>query len=85
MLTLWWVSWDNPQRPVRKNPPGDLTEASSVHSNQTSNTTTKDHWAEVKLSPYPFHMELEVWVEAVNQLGAAESVHLRKEAQHFGE
>uniref|UniRef100_A0A3P9JLP5 Interleukin 6 signal transducer n=1 Tax=Oryzias latipes TaxID=8090 RepID=A0A3P9JLP5_ORYLA len=46
-------------------------------------TITKDHWAEVKLSPYPFHMELEVWVEAVNQLGAAESVHLRKEAQHF--
>ncbi|XP_078811759.1 interleukin-6 receptor subunit beta isoform X3 [Oryzias latipes] len=76
-------SWGTTRRQTPTVPVHFTLKVMQVLSNQTSSTTTKDHWAEVKLSPYPFHMELEVWVEAVNQLGAAESVHLRKEAQHF--
>uniref|UniRef100_A0A3P9K5F0 Fibronectin type-III domain-containing protein n=1 Tax=Oryzias latipes TaxID=8090 RepID=A0A3P9K5F0_ORYLA len=76
-------SWETTRRQTPTVPVHFTLRVMQVLSNQTNSTTTKDHWAEVELSHYPFHMELEVWVEAVNQLGAAESVHLRKEAQHF--
>lgn len=37
------------------------------------------------LSYYPYHVMLEFWVEARNQLGKTESDRVNKVAQSFGE
>lgn len=38
----------------------------------------------VKMEVYPFHMNLDIWVEARNILGTAESEHLQEDAGWFG-
>lgn len=38
----------------------------------------------VQLEVYPFHVTLDIWVEAKNILGTAESEHLQEDAGWFG-
>ncbi|XP_071323141.1 interleukin-6 receptor subunit beta isoform X2 [Trachinotus anak] len=47
---------------------------------ETYNVTTTGNTAQVSVNTFPNFMELEIWVEAHNKLGAVESEHLRTEA-----
>lgn len=55
----------------------------STHTGEPKNT--RQNRASVRLDTYPFHMELEIWVEATNILGTVESEHLQELADWFGE
>ncbi|XP_074545758.1 interleukin-6 receptor subunit beta-like isoform X1 [Halichoeres trimaculatus] len=52
-------------------------------SGQVSSSTTRTTRAQVSLGTYPNHMTLEIWVQAENNLGTAESEHLRKDSGWF--
>lgn len=45
---------------------------------------TKKTKVSVLMDVYPFHLKLDIWVEAQNMLGTAESEHLQQEADWFG-
>ncbi|XP_072227402.1 interleukin-6 receptor subunit beta isoform X1 [Leuresthes tenuis] len=47
------------------------------------NTSTPNNRAQVSFDTYPNFMPLEIWVEAHNKLGTAESEHLKNEANFF--
>lgn len=57
----------------------------SFHRRSTHNVSTSVPWGSVPLEVYPYHMTLEIWVEARNILGTAESEHLQEDAGWFGE
>lgn len=46
--------------------------------------TTYGNRVLVPMDFYPFHMNLDIWVEAHNILGTAESEHLQQDADWFG-
>lgn len=48
------------------------------------NATTNKNRVSVLMDFYPFHMNLDIWVEAHNILGTAESEHLQQDADWFG-
>ncbi|XP_070780772.1 interleukin-6 receptor subunit beta isoform X2 [Enoplosus armatus] len=52
-------------------------------SGQTVSVNTSESSAQVTMSIFPNHMALDVWVEAHNSLGRAESEHLRGDANIF--
>uniref|UniRef100_A0A673ACK2 Fibronectin type-III domain-containing protein n=1 Tax=Sphaeramia orbicularis TaxID=375764 RepID=A0A673ACK2_9TELE len=49
----------------------------------TYNLVVRVVGAEVNLSTFPHFMPMEIWVEATNELGTAESEHLNKDANSF--
>ncbi|XP_024119030.1 interleukin-6 receptor subunit beta isoform X1 [Oryzias melastigma] len=75
--------WETTGRQTPHVPVTFTLKVMQVVSAKTISNSTKASWAQVEFESYPFHTELEIWVEAVNDLGAVESEHLRKEAQHF--
>lgn len=57
----------------------------SFHRRSIYNVSTSVPWGSVPLEVYPYHMILDIWVEARNILGTAESEHLQEDAGWFGE
>ena len=57
---------------------------SFVNRGKTYTVTTRENHAEVIFDIFPFHMALEIWVKAHNQLGQIESEHLSEYAGFFG-
>ncbi|KAF3702414.1 Interleukin-6 receptor subunit beta [Channa argus] len=47
------------------------------------NSSTAENSTEVKMSLYPIHLPMDIWVEARNKLGTEESEHLAKDAGWF--
>lgn len=56
----------------------------SFHRGSTHTESTNNPRGSVQLEVYPFHMTLDIWVEARNILGTAESEHLQEDAGWFG-
>ncbi|XP_044029099.1 interleukin-6 receptor subunit beta isoform X7 [Siniperca chuatsi] len=50
---------------------------------QTFNVSTRKNSAHVYVETFPFHMTLDIWVEAHNKLGKVESEHLKEYAGWF--
>lgn len=68
-------------------PPRDsrLTALGSFRRGSTFSVSTSETSGSLHMLVYPFHMLLDVWVEARNILGANESQHLLEDAGWFGE
>lgn len=64
---------------------GSPVLACSFHRRSTHNVSTRVPQGSVPLEVYPYHMTLEIWVEARNILGTAESERLQEDAGWFGE
>lgn len=45
---------------------------------------TTESRAGVFLEAFPYHMFLDIWVEAHNELGTVESEHLKRDSDWFG-
>uniref|UniRef100_A0A3Q3IHZ7 Fibronectin type-III domain-containing protein n=1 Tax=Monopterus albus TaxID=43700 RepID=A0A3Q3IHZ7_MONAL len=47
------------------------------------NVSTRENHAELRMTVFPNHVSMEIWVEAHNKLGAVESEHLKENANYF--
>ncbi|XP_040013305.1 interleukin-6 receptor subunit beta isoform X2 [Xiphias gladius] len=54
-----------------------------VYTDASYNVSTHENSAQINTNVFPNFMELEIWVEAHNKLGAIESEHLKKDAGYF--
>ncbi|XP_077353352.1 interleukin-6 receptor subunit beta isoform X2 [Festucalex cinctus] len=76
-------SWDPAEHNVKKKPTTYTLHVEVIHNNQAYNVSTEENSATVTMESFPFHMDLEIWVVAHNELGTVESEHLKREANWF--
>lgn len=61
-----------------------LLERSFDRGRNYTGKTNKNKVSVGEMDVYPFHMNLDIWVEAHNILGSAKSEHLQQDADWFG-
>ncbi|XP_051906040.1 interleukin-6 receptor subunit beta isoform X2 [Hippocampus zosterae] len=76
-------SWEPPEHHIKEMPTTYTLHAKVIQNNQAYNVSTQKNTATVTMETFPFHLDLEIWVVADNQLGTVESEHLKQEATSF--